>query len=78
MINGLGLTFMEYSMNGQRIVAHGGDTVHFHSDMVLVPRRARRLFHFLTTASAKMLAVDGAKCCARLRIAISQVRTSQR
>src|SRR5438132_3489333 len=37
MINGLGLTFMEYSMNGQRIVAHGGDTVHFHSDMVLVP-----------------------------------------
>src|SRR5205809_1585705 len=37
MINGLGLTFMEYSMNGQRIVAHGGDTVYFHSDMVLVP-----------------------------------------
>src|SRR5437773_2585297 len=37
MINGLGLTFMEYSMNGQHIVAHGGDTVYFHSDMVLVP-----------------------------------------
>src|SRR5205085_11215755 len=37
MINGLGLTFMEYSMNGQRIVGHGGDTVYFHSDMVLVP-----------------------------------------
>src|SRR5438046_1908812 len=37
MINGLGLTFMEYSMNGQRIIAHGGDTVYFHSDMVLVP-----------------------------------------
>src|SRR5438270_370281 len=36
MINGLGLTFMEYSMNGQRIVGHGGDTVYFHSDMVLV------------------------------------------
>src|SRR5438128_4938126 len=37
MINGLGLTFIEYSMNGQHIVAHGGDTVYFHSDMVLVP-----------------------------------------
>src|SRR5438874_2248218 len=37
MLNGLGITFMEYSMNGQRIIAHGGDTVYFHSDMVLVP-----------------------------------------
>src|SRR5881409_3336116 len=37
MINGLGLTFMEYSMNGQRIIGHGGDTIYFHSDMVLVP-----------------------------------------
>jgi len=37
MLNGLGLTFMEYSMNGQRIIGHGGDTVYFHSDMVLVP-----------------------------------------
>src|SRR5438477_6801292 len=37
MINGLGLTFMEYSMNGQRIIAHGGDTVYYHSDMVLLP-----------------------------------------
>src|SRR5260370_5853520 len=37
MLNGLGMTFMEYSMNGQRIVAHGGDTLWFHSDMVLLP-----------------------------------------
>src|SRR5712664_1972014 len=37
MLNGLGITFMEYSMNGQHIVAHGGDTLWFHSDMVLVP-----------------------------------------
>lgn len=37
MLNGLGLTFIEYSMNGQRIIAHGGDTISFHSDMVLVP-----------------------------------------
>src|SRR5256886_3721818 len=37
MINGLGITLMEYSMNGQHIVAHGGDTLWFHSDMVLLP-----------------------------------------
>src|SRR5256886_6560123 len=36
-INGLGFTFMEYSMNPVRAIAHGGDTVYFHSDMVLVP-----------------------------------------
>src|SRR5260370_4092249 len=38
MLNGLGVTFMEYSMNGQRIIGHGGDTIYFHSDMVLVPK----------------------------------------
>src|SRR5438552_3005503 len=37
MICGLGITFMEDSMNGQRIIAHGGYTVYFHSDMVLLP-----------------------------------------
>src|SRR5437016_5248981 len=37
MINGLGLTFMEYCMKPVRVIAHGGDTVYFHSDMVLVP-----------------------------------------
>ena len=37
MINGLGITFMEYCMNPVRAIAHGGDTVYFHSDMVLVP-----------------------------------------
>src|SRR5256885_3087128 len=37
MINGLGLTFMEYSMNGQRIIAHGGETAYFPSELTLVP-----------------------------------------
>src|SRR5256884_4448702 len=37
MISGLGLTFMEYCMNPVRVIAHGGETVYFHSDMVLVP-----------------------------------------
>ena len=34
---GLGITFMEYLTDPVRIIAHGGDTVYFHSDMILVP-----------------------------------------
>jgi CubicO group peptidase (beta-lactamase class C family) len=37
MICGLGITFMEYWMQPVRVIGHGGDTVYFHSDMVLVP-----------------------------------------
>ena len=37
MICGLGVTFMEYWMNPVPVVGHGGDTIYFHSDMVLVP-----------------------------------------
>ena len=37
MICGLGITFMEYWINPVRAIGHGGDTVYFHSDMVLVP-----------------------------------------
>ena len=37
MICGLGITFMEYWMNPVRAIGHGGDTIYFHSDMVLVP-----------------------------------------
>lgn len=37
MICGLGITFMEYCMNPVRAIGHGGDTVYFHSDMVLIP-----------------------------------------
>src|SRR5947207_745563 len=37
MMNGLGITFMEYLTKPVRAIAHGGDTVYFHSDMVLVP-----------------------------------------
>ena len=34
---GLGITFMEYLIDPVRIIAHGGDTVYFHSDMILIP-----------------------------------------
>jgi CubicO group peptidase (beta-lactamase class C family) len=37
MLPGLGITFMEYLSDPVRIIGHGGDTVYFHSDMVLVP-----------------------------------------
>jgi hypothetical protein len=37
MLPGLGITFMEYLVDPVRIIAHGGDTVYFHSDMILVP-----------------------------------------
>lgn len=37
MICGLGITFMEYSLSPVRAIGHGGDTIYFHSDMVLVP-----------------------------------------
>lgn len=36
MLPGLGITFMEYLIDPVRIIAHGGDTVYFHSDMILV------------------------------------------
>src|SRR5436305_10517898 len=37
MICGMGITFMEYWLDPVRAIGHGGDTVYFHSDMVLVP-----------------------------------------
>jgi CubicO group peptidase (beta-lactamase class C family) len=37
MLTGIGITFMEYLIDPVRIIAHGGDTVYFHSDMILVP-----------------------------------------
>jgi CubicO group peptidase (beta-lactamase class C family) len=37
MLPGLGITFMEYLTDPVRIFAHGGDTVYFHSDMILAP-----------------------------------------
>src|SRR5262245_4177963 len=37
MLPGIGITFMEYLVDPVRIIGHGGDTVYFHSDMILVP-----------------------------------------
>jgi CubicO group peptidase (beta-lactamase class C family) len=43
-LRAMGLTFIDYSMNGQRIVGHGGDTIYFHSDMILMPNAQVGLF----------------------------------
>src|SRR3984893_15926021 len=36
-LHAMGFILMDYSMNRQRIVGHGGDTIYFHSDMMLMP-----------------------------------------
>lgn len=36
-LNGMALGFYEASANGRRAIAHGGDTVFFHSDLHLMP-----------------------------------------
>jgi CubicO group peptidase (beta-lactamase class C family) len=35
-MNGMALGFYEESLNGHRIIGHGGDTIYFHSDMHLM------------------------------------------
>jgi len=35
-MNGMALGFYEESLNGHRIIGHGGDTIYFHSDLHLV------------------------------------------
>ena len=34
-LNGMALGFYQHDINGQRVIAHGGDTVAFHSDLHL-------------------------------------------
>ena len=36
-VNGMCLGFYEDSRNGHRVIAHGGDTIYFHSDLHLIP-----------------------------------------
>ena len=43
-LHAMGLIFIDYSMNGRRIVGHGGDTIYFHSDMILMPDERVGLF----------------------------------
>ena len=36
-INGACLGFYENHVNGRRLIAHGGDTLYFHSELNLLP-----------------------------------------
>jgi CubicO group peptidase (beta-lactamase class C family) len=36
-LNAMGLVFMESRATGPRIIGHAGDTVYFHSDLILIP-----------------------------------------
>jgi CubicO group peptidase (beta-lactamase class C family) len=36
-LNGIGLGFYQQDINGHRAVGHGGDTILFHSDLILLP-----------------------------------------
>jgi CubicO group peptidase (beta-lactamase class C family) len=52
-LHAIGLILMEYSMNGQRIVGHGGDTIYFHSDMMLMPDVGVGLFISYNSAGSR-------------------------
>ena len=52
-LHAIGLVLMEYSMNGQRIVGHGGDTIYFHSDMILMPEQHVGLFISYNSAGSR-------------------------
>jgi len=48
-LNGSLLGFYETYINGRRIIGHGGDTSHFHSEMALLPEAKLGLFVSVNT-----------------------------
>jgi CubicO group peptidase (beta-lactamase class C family) len=52
-LHAIGFILMDYSMNGQRIVGHGGDTIYFHSDMILMPDAHTGLFISYNSAGSR-------------------------
>jgi CubicO group peptidase (beta-lactamase class C family) len=52
-VRSLGLILIEYSSNGQRVVGHGGDTIYFHSDMILMPAAHVGLFISYNSAGSR-------------------------
>jgi CubicO group peptidase (beta-lactamase class C family) len=49
-LNAMGLVFMERRLSGPRIIGHGGDTVYFHSDLILIPEQRVGFFVSLNSA----------------------------
>jgi CubicO group peptidase (beta-lactamase class C family) len=52
-LHAIGLVLLDYSMNGQRIFGHGGDTIYFHSDMILMPDAQVGLFISYNSAGSR-------------------------
>ena len=52
-LHAIGFIVMDYSMNGQRAIGHGGDTIYFHSDMMLMPDAHIGLFISYNSAGSR-------------------------
>ncbi len=52
-LHAIGLILMDYSMNGQRIAGHGGDTIFFHSDMIVMPDAGVGLYISYNSAGSR-------------------------
>jgi len=48
-LNGSALGFYESWINGRRVIGHGGDTLYFHSEVVLLPEQNLGLFVSINT-----------------------------
>jgi CubicO group peptidase (beta-lactamase class C family) len=51
--NAMGLVIMEYRRDGPRVIGHGGDTVYFHSELLLIPEANTGLFISFNTLGNK-------------------------
>ena len=49
-LNAMGLVFIERRPSGPRIIGHAGDTVYFHSDLILIPEHKVGFFVSLNSA----------------------------
>ena len=49
-LNAMGLVFIERRPSGPRVIGHAGDTVYFHSDLILIPEHKVGFFVSLNSA----------------------------
>lgn len=52
-LNAMGLVFTERRPSGPRIIGHGGDTVYFHSSLILIPEQRVGFFVSLNSSGTK-------------------------
>jgi CubicO group peptidase (beta-lactamase class C family) len=57
-LSGSALGFYETMINGRRAIGHGGDTLYFHSNLLLVPDANLGIFVSFNTAQARLAAVE--------------------